>query len=358
MFDMKRVLHVTEAFNGGIVEVLENIVQDCSDQFHYILFSSRNYDPKPFLNSFSFENAELVPWTGNLFKKRINLWRLERKINPHVIHLHSSVAGVIGRLRFSRKTPVIYSPHGFGFQKRDACLFIRFLFWSIELLLQIGTTCNVAFWPIESIHLKYLGSARKTAFCPLLVSVYSDRNSNLVTTDWKSGSLKILGIGRLTAAKDPEFFLETIELMQKKLPVSAKWVGDGDKLMREKLVKSGIDVTGWVPREQVEQEILNSDILLVTSSWDAGPATIFNAIFLGTPVLSRNFPAANLFNLGEGDTSEELVAKFLGYLSANPRTQLVETQRALVKTTLASYTPSDLGQCYERLILQSKFRKE
>ena len=354
---MIRILHVTEAFNGGIVEVLENITRDCPDQFHYILFSSREYDPKPFLDNFCLENVELIPWTGNLFRKRAQLWEVERRIRPHVIHLHSSIAGVIGRLRFSGKPPVIYSPHGFSFQKRDTNTLNRTLYWSIEYFLQIRTTRNVAFWPIESVHFKYLGGSKKTSYCPLLIQAYSGATTNRTTGDWSNGELKILGVGRLTTAKDPEFFLETVNLIRKKLSISAKWVGDGDESTKVKLMNGEIDVTGWVPKEQVAKEILESDILLVTSWWDAGPATVFDAIYLGTPVLSRTFPASKLFSLDAGDSPEELVAEFLTQRKATSRQSLVDKQRTLVKETIKEYNPTSLRQCYVDLAFEYELRR-
>ena len=48
------------------------------------------------------------------------LRQLAREIRPDLIHLHSSKAGALGRLAWSgRKTPLLYTPHGYSFLMAD-----------------------------------------------------------------------------------------------------------------------------------------------------------------------------------------------------------------------------------------------
>lgn len=37
------------------------------------------------------------------------------ELKPDVIHLHSSKAGVIGRVAFNGEIPMFYTPHGYSF---------------------------------------------------------------------------------------------------------------------------------------------------------------------------------------------------------------------------------------------------
>ena len=48
------------------------------------------------------------------------LIKIEKEIKPDIIHLHSSKAGILGRLAFdSRKRKIFYTPHAYAFLKKD-----------------------------------------------------------------------------------------------------------------------------------------------------------------------------------------------------------------------------------------------
>src|SRR5690606_32152569 len=57
-----------------------------------------------------------------------------RKIKPDVIHLHSSKAGVLGRIAAKTfpKAKLYYTPHGYSFVREDISKKRKKLFWTIE----------------------------------------------------------------------------------------------------------------------------------------------------------------------------------------------------------------------------------
>lgn len=51
----------------------------------------------------------------HFFRAVTELKEIANKVNPDIIHLHSSIAGGLGRIAFSNKNfRVIYTPHGFA----------------------------------------------------------------------------------------------------------------------------------------------------------------------------------------------------------------------------------------------------
>lgn len=45
----------------------------------------------------------------------LHIYQIEKEIQPDVIHLHSSVAGGLGRLAYKEKNnTVVYTPHGYA----------------------------------------------------------------------------------------------------------------------------------------------------------------------------------------------------------------------------------------------------
>ncbi|MFS8630836.1 MAG: glycosyltransferase, partial [Bacillales bacterium] len=57
------------------------------------------------------------------FRSSLQLKKLLKELNPDLIHLHSSKAGVLGRLAnsllFSNKKQIFYTPHGYSFLRLD-----------------------------------------------------------------------------------------------------------------------------------------------------------------------------------------------------------------------------------------------
>src|SRR5690606_9878067 len=70
----------------------------------------------------------------------IKLYKVLKSINPDIVHLHSSKAGVIGRISNAflfKKNKVFYTPHGYSFLRRDISSFHVKMFWIIEKLNQL-----------------------------------------------------------------------------------------------------------------------------------------------------------------------------------------------------------------------------
>ena len=65
----------------------------------------------------------------------MSIKKIAEKVKPDIIHLHSSKAGVIGRLAFDgKKTPLFYTPHGYSFLMQNYKPLKRLLFKSIETI--------------------------------------------------------------------------------------------------------------------------------------------------------------------------------------------------------------------------------
>ncbi len=72
----------------------------------------------------------------------VRLRRVVRSCRPDVVHLHSSKAGVLGRLAArSEGVPVVYSPHNFAFQAYEGGALARAAFYLVERVLAPWTDC-------------------------------------------------------------------------------------------------------------------------------------------------------------------------------------------------------------------------
>ena len=120
MRDRKKILMVCESFGGGVFAYVSQLCNDLVDDFDISLaYSIRPQTPKNYKDLLD-ERVNLfeVKDFGNLKKilsVKKQLREIEKKVKPDIIHLHSSIAGAIGRMVFKGKNNVVlYTPHGYA----------------------------------------------------------------------------------------------------------------------------------------------------------------------------------------------------------------------------------------------------
>ena len=336
---MSKILHVTDAFNGGVFEVILELVRQFPEHDYIILYRAHSWDPTSNITQFFFEqHVRMVEWNKSSIKKYTQLNSLISIEKPDLVHLHSTLAGVIGRLIPNSKKFSLYSPHAFSFQKLDIPILLRKILYTFEKILQKKTLANVAFWPIETNLFKQLAPSSETIYAPVMIEKQRKRispkkssNENLV----RSTSLQVVSIGRLAPQKDPEFFIQVIENLRKHLIVDAIWYGDGTQFSLDRLSNKGIKISGWLDPDQIFTQISrNRSIAVFTSHWESGPITLFETLSVEVPVVCRSIEAFDCYGLGDGETPEALSNKIL-MLNSEPNLNLIAVnQRKLLESKL------------------------
>jgi glycosyltransferase involved in cell wall biosynthesis len=206
---------------------------------------------------------------------------LLRKLQPDVVHLHSSKAGAIGRLAaFLTGIAAVYSTHGIAYLRTDVGFATRALFFSFEWLLGLLGSTTVACSASELHAMRFI-PGRKISI-PNGVDLASlSPPARKLTND----RLEIMLCGRVTVQKNPALACA----IASKSPVDWRWTWLGDGEQREFVERSGrIDVTGWQPRAAALAHLGNGDILVHTSSWEGMPIAILESMALELPVVATN----------------------------------------------------------------------
>jgi glycosyltransferase involved in cell wall biosynthesis len=73
-------------------------------------------------------SAERSPGPGVVPESR-RLSRIVQRVDPDVVHLHSSKAGLAGRLAVRGRRPTVFQPHAWSFEAADGVLASGALFW-------------------------------------------------------------------------------------------------------------------------------------------------------------------------------------------------------------------------------------
>ena len=127
--------------------------------------------------------------------------KIAKKVQPDVIHLNSSKAGILGRFLFrNSKTPVFYTPHGYSFLMTNISKKKKFFYKSLEKIFAFKNVETIACSKGEYEITKDLTSN----------ATYVDNGINLKEFDGikmnhqtNFDHLKIATLGRISLQKNP-----------------------------------------------------------------------------------------------------------------------------------------------------------
>jgi len=400
-----RVAMVTEAFAGGVYEWLKLVCPELAQRGFDITLAywPRPESPPKAVLERDFPACRLVDLSrvtdgrGPVKYVRGLAAFLDRE-RPDILHLHSSWAGMAGRvvlvsrrrgrLSWRRRpeghtpTGVYYTPHCFAFLRRDLSLAMRALIWGAERLLARtpGVVC-VACGPGERRLAERLGATVVKAYNGVAPqngwagpSVVRGRPPDALGT---GGGLVLSG-GRLDPQKDPLFMIEVAARVLAALGDEAGtsaalatragpvvrfvWIGSGrlESAVRRGLerlepgVREGIVFLPWAPRPDFLEALSQATVYLHTARWEGLSLAILEAMAAGTPVVARRGPGCHevVEETGCGvvarDAKEAADAVLALLADASARRDLAKRGRAAVRSTYnLERLVSDLAALYE-----------
>src|SRR4051794_36096555 len=143
------VLHVVEAYGGGVAAVLADYISSLPDVRHVVLAFLR---PGTQIGDVLQGRAELIEMPSGKVNQIRAVRRTVRQLRPDVIHAHSSYAGGYVRLATPRYgARLVYSPHCYSFERLDVPSVARAGFWALEAALSFRTDSVAAVGEWEQI---------------------------------------------------------------------------------------------------------------------------------------------------------------------------------------------------------------
>ena len=214
---------------------------------------------------------------------------LIRAQQPHVIHAHSAVAGVIARIAGKiSQTPVVYTVHGFGF-KPQAPRLIRYNAWLAEALLAAWTTRMVCVSGFER------ALARQLPMDPERVSVV---HNALADVPWLSQPeaepAHVVMVARMAAPKRPDLLLQALHLLNgQDLRPAVHLLGDGPALAAQQqraqaLNLAHVHFAGDV--SNVAEQLTQHQIFVLLSDHEGLPISVLEAMRAGLAIVATRLP--------------------------------------------------------------------
>jgi len=288
-----RVLHVAQMIAGGVASFFEEIAAYQTEAFgkdnvHFLVPGGSeahlpNIDPTQIMTFAQTSRRPGALWDfGRVARDAIV------RLQPDIVHLHSSFAGAVVRAflpRTSGKPRVIYCPHGWAFSIETSGI-RKVAYAAVERLLARRTDLILVNSASEyNLAVKYglrpdqLRTVRNgIGWTPAPAAVR------------RTGQMQLAFIGRHDRQKGIDILYDAID----RFPLDGihfHIVGEsivGRNGSPSAAARTNVTSYGWLSRADTLQLLSGMDGLVMPSRWDAAPIVAIEAMRAGVPVIGSN----------------------------------------------------------------------
>lgn len=277
----KKILFIVEAMGGGVFTYIVDLSNQLVKKYDmYIAYAVRPQTPRNYKDYFDnrINLIEVKNFTRSIspikdFKSIHEVRAIARKVKPDIIHLHSSKAGVIGRIAFNGKNETLYyTPHGYSFLMENYKPMKRRIFNIIEAVMAKRNCTTISCSPGE--HLETLKLTKRAEYVNNGINT-AELDRILEKVEIVDHPFTVFTLGRICHQKNPELFNKIAESMPN---ARFLWIGDGE--LKSELRSKNIEITGWIDREKALQLSMNADVFLLTSLWEGLPISLLESMYM------------------------------------------------------------------------------
>ena len=278
----KKLLYIVESMGGGVFTYIVSLSNEFSAQYEvYIAYGLRKETTEDYLTYFDpkIHMIQVQAFQRNIdfrrdFRAFLEIRRIEKRVKPDIIHLHSSKAGVLGRWAFINKNcPLFYTPHGYSFLMANCNWLKRRIYFLIEWISARGRCVTIACSYGEYLESQKL--SKRTEYVASGINLEEMKEILAGAESEKEHNFTVFTLGRIDYSKNPELFNQ----IAKRFPqVSFLWIGDGE--LRNQLTEPNIQITGWLDRRKALRACVYADVFLLTSKWEGLPQSLLEAMYM------------------------------------------------------------------------------
>lgn len=286
-----KILHVSEYVNGGLATYLKTLLsslQKYDDIENYLLISEyksqqgwEDITKKVFY--YKYKRSIF-----NIFSAMKQIHAAIEDINPDIIHVHSTWAGLFVRLPYllkRKKVKIIYQSHGWAFLM-DTSNYKKIIYALVERILSISTDKIINISNYEQNQAIRYGLNRNK-----MVMIYNgveDKvNKSNLKLNWDGNKINLLFVGRLDRQKGLDLFLDVynkIKLENLHLYVI------GTSVLDDNLPQNTENITylGWVDNKDIDAYYQACDAVIMPSRWEGFGLVAIEAMRNSKPVIVSN----------------------------------------------------------------------
>ena len=283
---------VCEAFGGGVFAYVSQLCNDMCEEFDvYLAYALRPQTPKNYQEALdkrvhlievkNFGHLKSLSKDIALIKE---LRQIEAEVQPDVIHLHSSIAGGIGRIAFKGvRNKVVYTPHGYahilmGEPNSMKCKAYR----TIEKILGNRANC-ITLTCCESEDEEAKKFAKRTAYVETGVNLKDLSGSLDGIVSQKNDQFTVYTLGRTCIQKQPWLFNKIAKAVPEAKFV---WIGGGE--LDHQLDAPNLEHISWKPRKEALALGKGADVFILCSLGEAIAMSLIENMFMGKLIMVSN----------------------------------------------------------------------
>lgn len=354
-----KLLYIVEAMGGGVFTYIVDLANELAEFYDmYIAYAVRPQTPADYKNYFDerihlieVENLSRAIDPVKEIKAIFEIKNIADKIQPDIIHLHSSKAGVLGRWAFNgHKIPMFYTPHGYSFLMENYGKAKKALYRLIEWI-SAKRYCTTISCSIGE-HQETLKLTKRAVYVSNGINT-NELDELFNTAKMTDHPFTVFTLGRICHQKNPILFNAIAEAMPK---VRFLWIGDGDEL-KDKLTAKNIEITGWADRNKALEFALNADVFLLTSLWEGLPMSLLEAMYMKkicvvTDVIGNH----DVIHNGENGFVCRKISEFVKAIETAETQTLTNIKECAYLDILNKYNTVCMAKEYRRIYSESMGR--
>jgi len=310
-----RVLHVSQATGYGLTRYLTALLSDQAARgWDLALASSHEEELDRVCEELGVEHRT---WRARRSPgltvpvEYVRLRRIVRAIDPDVVHLHSSKAGLVGRLVVRRRRPTIFTPHAWSFLAEGPLMRWAARRW--ERFAARWTSVTLCVSAAEQARGKGAGVRSEYRVVPNAVDLDAFTPASAEERQAIRARLGVeapmaVCIGRLAPQKGQDLLLDAWPEVRRRVPpAELALIGDGpDRHELESRAADGARFLGH--RNDVREWMIAADVVVQPARWEAGSGVgqslaTLEAMACGRSVITTAVAGIDDDALGEGASS-------------------------------------------------------
>jgi glycosyltransferase involved in cell wall biosynthesis len=354
-----KVLHVAEAFGGGLLEVVKTVAEGAADRGHRVAIA---YGVRPETPARPRDevagDVELFPlaWTTRTATVQVAAARELRQLvdvwRPDVIHLHAAFAGVVGAAACAGRARLVYSPHACASGIDSPTRWQRHSFRTAERFVCRRADLIGAVSRSEAALVARVAGRRRVVVVENGISELNE--PGLRPPPAKADPPRAIAAGRTVPQRRPEACARILASVSD--VADPRWIGGGGGFAGEPgrgaLAAAGVPVTGWLPRAGMLGQMAAATAYLHWTAWDGQPLSILEAMAFDAVVVASDIPAnREVVGLRQTCASEEQASALVRRVILEPelRASLLREQRERRGRYAARRMVSEWVATYEML---------
>jgi glycosyltransferase involved in cell wall biosynthesis len=340
-------LHIAQPVEDGVAMVVADLTRRQARNGWDVIVAS---PPTGWLRADVIRaGATHVPWSATrepgpeTLLEAQNLARTVRAVEPDIVHLHSSKAGLAGRLAIRGRVPTVFSPHAWSFfhvagaTGRAALAWERFATRWADVVL-----CGSEAEKNAGIDAKIAANFRVIPNSSQISDRGIDQREARSVLGLDENAPVVICFGRYAYQKGQDVLLEAWPAVTEAVPDAILvLVGSGpeERHLRE-LAASDVQFSAAGDRENVVRWILAADVLAFPSRWETMSLAVLEALELGRAVV-----------VSDCQGMSEALAGGAGAMvpRENPQMLAQELIRFAADRELARLTGEEAARRYERV---------